>query len=270
MRAHETAIIDKTAEIDDTVEIGPYAVIEENTIIRGGTKIHTHAVVKKGTRIGRDCAIHCGAVLGDTPQDTKFKGEETYLIIGNGNVIREYATLHRASGEGNVTVIGDNNMLMAQSHVAHNCVVGNNVVLANLATLGGHVEVEDRVFFGGMAGAHQFVRIGELAMIGGGSVLFEDVPPYMTVAGGYRPWVCGLNTVGLLRAAIDGGSRNELKKAYRILYKSEGCMLAELIIRLGDELEMSPEVVHLIDFLKQTKRGVSRGKAGDLSQCDSE
>lgn len=265
MLAHETAVIHPKADIDDNVEIGPFAVIEKDTIIRSGTRVYSHAVIKKGTRIGRNCEIHHGAILGDTPQDTKFEGETSYLKIGDGNVIREFATLHRASGEGGETVIGDNNMLMVQTHVAHNCRVGSNVVMANLATLGGHCVVEDRVFMGGMAGAHQFVRIGSMAMVGGASILFEDMPPYMMSAGGYRPFICGLNTVGLLRAELSGETRSELKKAYRIMYKSGNCSLTTAIARISDELKMTDEVGHLLGFLKNSKRGICRGKQEQVS-----
>lgn len=260
MSVHETAVIHPKAVIEDSVEIGPFAVVEEDTVIKSGTRIYSHAVIRKGTRIGRNCEIHHGAVLGDTPQDTKFGGETSYLIIGDGNIIREFATLHRASGEGGETVIGDNNMLMAQTHVAHNCRIGNNSVMANLATLGGHCVVEDRVFIGGLAGAHQFVRIGSMAMVGGGSILFEDVPPYMTSAGGYRPFICGLNTVGLLRNELSGETRSELKKAYRIMYKSGNSSLKLAIARISEELKPTEEVKHLLDFLKNTKRGICRGK----------
>ena len=261
MKAHRTAIIDPKAELDDDVEIGPYAIIEEGTRIGAGCRIMSHAVIKTGTRMGRNNIVHHGAALGDTPQDIKFGFEESFLTIGDGNIIREYATLHRASGEGNETVIGDECMLMAQTHVAHNCRVGNKVVMANLATLGGFVEVEDRVFFGGVSGAHQFVRVGTMAMVGGGSMLFEDVPPYMTAAGGYRPIICGLNTIGLLRAELDPESRSELKKAYRIMYKSGCGPLEEMIQRLGEQLKPVPEVKHLIEFLSKTKRGISAGRA---------
>jgi len=228
--------------------------------IGGGCRIMSHAVIKTGTRMGKNNTVHHGAILGDTPQDIKFGGEESFLIIGDGNIIREYATLHKASGEGCETVIGSECMLMAQTHVAHNCRIGNKVVMANLATAGGFVEVGDRVFFGGVSGAHQFCRIGTMAMVGGGSMIFEDIPPYMTAAGGYRPFICGLNTVGLLRAELPAKSRSELKKAYRIMYKPGCGSMDEMINRLCSELEQVPEVQTLIEFIRNSKRGLCAGR----------
>ena len=259
MQAHETAMIHPGAEIGKSVKIGAHSIIEENTIIGDGTEIQTGVVVKSGTRIGRNCRIHHGAVLGDAPQDIKYRGEPTFLTIGEGNVIREYATLHRAEGEGNETVIGDRNMLMAQTHVAHNCRLGNDINMANLATLGGHVHVGDRAFLGGMIAVHQFVHVGVLAMVGGGSVLLEDAPPYMTVAGGYRPPVCGLNTIGLLRAELPSRSRSELKKAYRLLFKS-GLSVQNAVDRIKSELAPVPEVLELIGFIEQSERGICKGE----------
>lgn len=259
MQAHETAVIHASAQIGEGVRIGAYSVIEADTVIGDNTEIANHVTVKQFTRIGPDCRIHTGAVLGDLPQDTKFKGETSYLTIGRGNVIREYATLHRASGEGAETVIGDHNMLMAQTHVAHNCRVGSFVNMANLATLGGFAQVGDRAFLGGLCAAHQFVRIGTMAMAGGGSILLEDAPPYMTVAGGYRPPVVSLNTVGLMRAGLSQETRSELKKAYRILFKS-GETVSRAAARIRQELVQTPEIEHLAAFLDSSERGICSGK----------
>lgn len=259
MQAHETAVIHASAQIGEGVRIGAYSVIEADTVIGDNTEIANHVTVKQFTRIGPDCRIHTGAVLGDLPQDTKFKGETSYLTIGRGNVIREYATLHRASGEGAETVIGDHNMFMAQTHVAHNCRVGSFVNMANLATLGGFVQVGDRAFLGGLCAAHQFVRIGTLVMAGGGSILLEDAPPYMTVAGGYRPPVVSLNTVGLMRAGLSQETRSELKKAFRILFKS-GETVSRAAARIRQELVQTPEIEHLAAFLDSSERGICSGK----------
>lgn len=259
MLANETAIINAGAEIAEDVKVGAFCIIEADTQIAAGTILETGVVVKSGTRIGRNCRIHHGAVLGDAPQDIKYQGEPSYLTIGDGNVIREYATLHKASGEGASTILGDNNMLMAQTHVAHNCRIGSSVNMANLATLGGFVEVGDRAFVGGMAAVHQFCRIGTMAMAGGGSILLEDVPPYMTAAGGYRPSVVGLNTVGLLRAELPAAARAELKKAYRILYKS-GLNTQQAVGELEAQNFASSEAAHLIAFLKSSQRGICAGR----------
>jgi UDP-N-acetylglucosamine acyltransferase len=259
MQAHETAVIHPGAKIGEGVQVGAYSIIEADTQIGDRTVIGDRVSVKQFTRVGPDCRIHTGAVLGDFPQDTKFKGETSYLTIGKGNVIREYATLHRASGQDAETVIGDHNMFMAQTHVAHNCRVGSYVNMANLATLGGFVQVGDRAFLGGLMAAHQFVRIGDMAMVGGGSILLEDAPPYMTVAGGYRPPVVSLNTVGLMRAGLSSETRSQLKKAYRILIKS-GATLSQAAARIRSELIQTPEIAHLAAFLESSERGVCAGR----------
>lgn len=259
MQVHPTAVIDPGATLGQGVQVGAFSIIEADTMIGDGAIIGSHVSIKQYTRIGAGCRIHTGAALGDTPQDTKFKGEVSYLTIGDGNVIREYATLHRGSGEGSETVLGHGNMLMAQTHVAHNCRVGNHVNMANLATLGGFAQVGDRAFIGGLAGVHQFVRVGTMAMVGGGCILLEDAPPYMTVAGGYRPPVVSLNTVGLMRAGVSPESRNELKKAYRLLCKS-GATLSQAVARIKEELIQTPEVAHLAAFLESNERGVCSGR----------
>lgn len=260
MEIHKSAEVDPGANLGQEVRVGPYSVIESGVEIGDGTAIHSHVVLRTGTKIGKNCTVHSSAVLGGEPQDVKFKGEESFLIIGDGTVIREGTTAHRADGEGASTRIGSDSMLMVQTHVAHNCIVGDKVTMANLATLGGFSQVGNNAFVGGLTGVHQFVRIGAYAMIGGGSILVEDVPPYMLVTGGCHPPVCGLNRIGLMRAGFSQEARRALHRAYRILYK-ENLSPQEAIVRLKEELSGFDEVKKLIDFLEiKSERGLSRGR----------
>ena len=196
---HATAVVSPQAHIGKNVQIGPYAVIEDHVSIGDGTIIGAHAVIHEWTTIGENCHIFQCASVGEVPQDLKFKGEKSTTVIGDRTSIREFATIHRATGEGEETRIGNDCLLMAYTHVAHNCVVGNNVIMSNAAMIAGHVVVEDRVVIGGMTGVHQFVKIGRNAMVGGASKLVQDVVPY-TIVDGRPAKAVGLNTVGISRA----------------------------------------------------------------------
>lgn len=255
-KIHETAVIHPGARIGKDVEIGPYAVIGENVIIGDGTKIGAHVVIDGWTSIGKNCVIFPSASIGAEPQDLKFVGEKSYVFIGDNTKIREFATVNRATGEGEETRIGSNCLLMAYTHVAHNCVVGNNVVMSNAATLAGHVIVEDRVVIGGLSGVHQFVKIGRNAMIGGASKVVQDVPPYVIVDG-HPAHVSGLNNVGMSRAGIGPEARRNLKKAYKILYRS-GLSLTQAIAVMEQELDACQEVEHFLRFLRNAERGICR------------
>ena len=257
-KIHETAVIAPGARIGKDVEIGPYAVIGANVIIGEGTKICPHVVIDGWTSIGNHCVIFPGASIGAEPQDLKFYGEKSYVFIGNNTKIRECCTVNRATGEGEETRIGNDCLMMAYSHVAHNCVVGNNVILANAATLAGHVVVEDRAIIGGLAGVHQFVKIGRNAMIGGATKIVQDIPPFVIVDGNPAK-VAGLNNVGLSRAGMSSEVRRNLKKAYRILYRS-GLSLPQAIAVMEQELESCEEVEHLMRFLRNAERGICRGR----------
>ncbi len=259
MHIHETAVIEKGAELGENVKIGPFVHIENGARIGDGSEVLGNAIIRRGTHIGPGCMIYHGAILGGEPQDVKFEGEESYLKIGSNTVIREYVTAHRADGEGESTVIGANCMLMANSHIAHNCNIGDGVTMANLSTLGGFVQVGERAFLGGLAAIHQFVRIGSFAMLGGGSIVLEDVPPYMTAAGGYRPVVVGLNTIGLTRAGFSPEARSLMKKAYRIIFK-QGLRTVEAIEKLKNELPETREMKNIVNFLENTDRGISSGR----------
>ncbi|HEY3423633.1 MAG TPA: acyl-ACP--UDP-N-acetylglucosamine O-acyltransferase [Negativicutes bacterium] len=257
-KIHETAVVHPGTRIGKDVEIGPYAVIGENVIIGDGTKIAAHVTIDGWTSIGKNCVIFPSVSIGSEPQDLKFRGEKSYVFIGDETKIREFATVNRATGEGEETRIGSNCLLMAYTHVAHNCVVGNHVVMSNAATLAGHVVVEDRVVIGGLAGVHQFVKIGMNAMIGGASKVVQDVPPFVIVDG-HPAKVSGLNNVGMSRAGISLVARQNLKKAYKLLYRS-GLSLAQAIAVMEQELESCEEVEHFLRFLRNAERGICRGR----------
>lgn len=253
---HETAVVSPGAHIEKNVEIGPYSVIGEHVEIEEGTKIGPHVVISGWTHIGRDCKIFQGSSIGEDPQDLKFKGEKSYTIIGDRTTIREGVTIHRATGEGEETRVGNDCLLMALTHVAHNCVVGNHVIMSNVASLAGHAVVEDRVVIGGMAGVHQFVKIGRNAMVGGMAKLTQDVVPY-TIVDGHPAKVVGLNAVGISRAGIPQASRRAIKQAYKLLYRS-GLTLKQAINLIEQEVDNCEEVEHLLRFLRNAERGICR------------
>jgi len=255
---HDTAVIHPGARIGKNVQIGPYAVIGENVIIDEGTKIGPHVVITGWTSIGKDCVIFQGASIGEEPQDLKFAGEKSYVFIGDRTKIRECATVHRATGEGEETRIGTDCLMMAYTHVAHNCIVGNNVIMSNAATLAGHVVVEDRAVIGGLTGVHQFVKIGRNAMVGGASKIVQDVVPY-TIVDGHPAKVAGLNSVGMARAGIDLDSRRNIKKAYKLLYRSS-LSLAQAISMIEQEVDSCSEVEHFLRFLRNAERGICRSR----------
>lgn len=260
MTIHPTAVIDPGAELAAGVQVGPFCVIGPGVTIGENTTLESHVVVGENTSIGADCQIREGAVLGGPPQDHKYKGEPTYLIIGQRNIIREFVTIHRATGEGEATRIGDGNMIMAYCHIGHNTEIGNNIVMANQVGISGHCVVEDRVVFGGIVGLHQFVRVGKLAMIGGMSKVVTDVPPFMMVDG--RPTeVVGLNVLGLRRAGIAVQTRIGLKQAFRLLYRS-GLNLTQGIEAVFNEVDASDEREYLLEFLTNIRRGYA-GRQND-------
>lgn len=250
---HPTAIVDPSAEIGQGVSIGPFSLIGKNARIGDDTQIDSHVVIDTNTTLGRDCRVMSCAVLGGPPQDYKFKGEQTYLRIGDGNIIREYVTIHRASGEGEATVIGDNNMLMAYCHIGHNCDIGSNITMANYVGISGHTLVEDKVVFGGIVGVHQKVRIGELAMIGGLSKVVQDVPPF-AMADGRPTRVCDLNVIGLRRNGVTSKVRSEIKQAYKLLYRSN-LNMSQALEAIENELEPSDELQYLLDFIRNIRLG---------------
>lgn len=264
---HPSAVVSPRAELDTGVEVGPYAVIGPHVRIGRQTWIGPHAVIEGHTTIGSENRIFQFASVGAIPQDKKYRGEKSVLIIGDRNVIREFATLHPGTaGGGAVTRIGDDNLFMAYSHVAHDCCIGNSVVLANCATLGGHVVVEDYVGIGGLVGIHQFVRIGESAYLGGGSMVSQDVPPYCLVNGN-RAHLIGLNVVGLRRRGFTAEQMSLIKRAYRTLFH-EGLPLKEALDKLQQEGPPTPEVAHLVEFIAASQRGICRPRGDELPEAE--
>ncbi|MBI4775917.1 MAG: acyl-ACP--UDP-N-acetylglucosamine O-acyltransferase [Deltaproteobacteria bacterium] len=257
MSIHATAIVHRDAELASDVSVGPYSIIESGVQIGSGTEIGPHVVIKPYTTIGRGCRIYQFASIGEIPQDLKFKGEKSYLVIGDNNQIREYVTMNRGTeGGGGITRIGNNNLFMAYAHVAHDCSIGNHAILANAATLAGHIQVADYASIGGLVAIHQFVRVGEHAFIGGKSAVTLDIPPFM-LASGDRATLHGVNTTGLSRRGFSDEIVQALKKAYRILFRS-GLKLAEAMDKVREELGGIPEIERLLDFLNTSERGITR------------
>jgi UDP-N-acetylglucosamine acyltransferase len=260
MKIHPTAAIDSSAELGEDVEIGAYSVVGAEVVIGNGTTLRPHVVVEPYVTLGSSCEIYSGAVLGGVPQDRKFKGEKSFLIVGDNNIIREHVTIHRAAGAGNETRIGDGNQIMAYCHIGHNCLVGNGIMMSNMVGLAGHVQVEDKVVFGAISGIHQFVRVGTLAMIGGYSKVVQDIPPYMMADG--RPCkVLDLNVIGLRRSGVSSRARADLKQAYKLLYRSSMNM-SQAIETIEGELESTPERDYLLDFIRKIRFGAN-GRQND-------
>jgi len=251
---HPTAIIDDSVSLGSDVEIGPYVVIKNDTVVGNGTKIDSHCIIGPWVTIGNRCEIYGGASIGAPPQDIRYKGDRSYIIIGNNNIIREYVTIHRATGKDKATIIGDDNFLMAYSHIAHNCKIGNGVTMANSTNLAGYVEIFDKAVIGGIVGIHQFVRIGRLAMVGACSKVVQDVLPF-SIVDGHPAMAYGINTVGLRRAGYSPEMRSLIQKAFRIFYFSNPNRTKSLTI-LEEELNDIPEIEDMISFVKNSKRGI--------------
>jgi UDP-N-acetylglucosamine acyltransferase len=254
---HPSAIVNPKAEIDTDVEIGPYTIIAENVFLKSGTVIGPHVTIDPYVSIGANCHIFQYASIGAEPQAVKFKGEKTYVKIGRGTTVREFATINRGTAFGTgVTEIGEDNLLMAYCHVAHDCQTGRGVILANNATLAGHIVIGDYVTVGGLVAIHQFVRIGAYAYIGGKSAVPKDIPPYV-IAACDRARLHGLNRVGLKRHGFSESTVNALKKVYRIFFRF-GITLNEAIERAQAEVDHLPEVNNFINFIKSSQRGITR------------
>lgn len=255
---HPTAIVDPKAELGADVEVGPHAIVEANVRVGEGTTIGANAWLTGWTEIGRANQVHFGAVVGHLPQDTAFSGGVTRVRIGDRNIIREYATIHRGTKEGTETVLGSDNFLMATAHVAHNCRVGDRCVIANGVLLAGYVELGDRAFVSGNVVVHQFVRIGRLAMIGGNARVSKDVPPFALVEG--NSIVRAMNVVGMRRAGMSSEARTRVKDAYRTLYR-RGLAWDAALARLTAEADL-PELREIVAFLADSKRGLCWMRGG--------
>ncbi len=256
MGIHSTAVIDPRAEIHAEAEIGPYVVVDGVVRIKRGSRIMAHSYITGWTEIGEDNEIHPGVVLGDAPQDKAYRGEESYLRIGDHNIFREHAQVHRGTAPGSSTVIGNHNFLMASAHVGHNCRLGDHIVIANGALLGGYVEVGNDAFISGHCVVHQFVRVGELSLMRGLSGTSRDVPPYSIVDWQHR--VRGVNVVGLKRAGFDEQRIRRIKEAFRVLFR-KGRNLSLAVKEIEGDGGASTDVMALLEFIKSSKRGVCFG-----------
>jgi UDP-N-acetylglucosamine acyltransferase len=251
---HPTAVIHPGAKIGTDVAIGPYCVIGEHVQLGDGTVLQSHVVVDGRTTIGRRCQLFPFACIGMKTQDLKYAGGVTFAEVGDNTVLREFVTVHTGTKEGEVTRIGAGCLIMAYCHVAHGCVVGNEVIMSNLAQLAGEVKIEDRAIIGGMTGVHQFCRVGTMAMVGGATKVRQDCPPYMIIDGS-EATVIGPNIVALQRRGVNEEARTALKEAYRLLYR-EGLNRSQALERIKYEVPDLPEIRHLTAFYAQSTRGV--------------
>jgi UDP-N-acetylglucosamine acyltransferase len=267
MNIHPTATIHPKAELGPGVSVSPYAVIGEHVRLGEGTSVGPHAVIEGWTTIGQGCDIGVGAALGGAPQDLKYHGQRSFLRIGDYTCIREYVTIHRSAEEDGATVIGAHDFLMAYAHVAHDCRLGDYVIMVNYAGLSGYVEVEDRAFISGHNAVHQFVRIGYLAMVSGASRVVKDIPPFM-IAEGNPTRIRGLNVVGMRRLGLGLKARAEIRRAYRLLYRS-GLNTSQALERIRQEGLGGSEVQRLIAFVEGAKRGICGGvRPGGAGSAD--
>ncbi len=254
MNQHPGAIVSSRAKIGEDVTIGPFAVIEDDVVIGNGCSIDSNVSVKSGARIGNNVKIYHGAAVAGPPQDLKFAGEKSELIVGDNTIIREFVTLNRGTKAYGKTEIGKNCLFMAYSHAAHDCIIGDNVILANSVQMGGHVEIGDWAIIGGGTVIHQFSLIGEHAMIGGGFRVTQDILPYSVVAG-YPLRCLGINSIGLKRRGLPEETIAILKKLFRYLM-SKKMNTTQALEKIEREIEKIPEVINVLDFLNKSERGV--------------
>ena len=256
-KIHPTAIIDTTAELDSSVEVGPYAIIGANVKIDAGTRVAGHVIINGPTNIGKNNHIFQYSSLGEAPQDKKYNGEPTLLEIGDNNTIREFCTFNRGTiQDKGITKIGNDNWIMAYVHIAHDCTIGNHTILANNSSLAGHVDMDDYAILGGFTLIHQFCKIGSHVITAVGSVVFKDIPPYVTAAG-YDAKPHGINAEGLKRRGFSAESILQIKRAYKALYRN-GLTLEEAKIELAAMQGSTPEIALLTDFLNVSTRGIIR------------
>lgn len=257
MAIHPTAVIERGAELDPTCEIGPYAVVGPHVKMGPGNVVKSHAVVTGHTTFGSGNVVFPHAVIGEIPQDLKYRGEPTTLLVGDRNVFREFATVSiGTAGGGGVTRVGSGGLFMASSHVGHDCQIGDGAIIANSVALAGHVTLEDHVHFGGLSAAHQFTRVGRFAFVSGMTGVGMDVPPYC-FASGSRAELAGVNVIGLQRGGFSEEQVGRVKQAYKIAFRSN-LQLAEAIAQLDAELGQHPEIAHLVAFLRGSQRGITR------------
>lgn len=254
---HKTAIIHRNADVADDCEIGPYCVIGEGVRLGAGCRLISHVVIEGPTRIGKNNTFYPFCSVGQRTQDLKYKGEPTHLAIGESNSFREYVTINRATSPGDKTIVGSHNAILAYSHIAHDCVLGNHIVISNCGTLAGHVIVEDRVIIGGLTAVHQFCRIGRMAITGGCSKVVQDVPPFM-MADGNPAEVRTINKVGLERNGVSDDVQKHLRSAFKMLYRESGLNIGDAVAKIRSDLPQGAEIKQLCDFVSETERGISR------------
>jgi UDP-N-acetylglucosamine acyltransferase len=252
---HSTAVIHPEVQIAEGVSVGPYSVIGPGVRIESGTEIASHVVIEGPTKIGKNCKFYPFASIGQIPQDLKFHGERSELIIGDGNIFREFVTFHRGTeGGGKRTLVGNDNFFMAYTHVAHDCKIGNMVIMGNAATLAGHVTIDDHSSVGAFSGVHQFCRVGKYGFVGGYSVITKDVLPYSKTVGN-RPHCYGMNPVGLRRKGFDEDKLKTIKHAFRLLLRSK-LNTSQALEAIAIEVPQIEEIRYLIDFIRTSKRGI--------------
>ncbi|PCJ19134.1 MAG: acyl-[acyl-carrier-protein]--UDP-N-acetylglucosamine O-acyltransferase [Candidatus Cloacimonadota bacterium] len=255
---HPTAHVSEGVELGENVVIGPYSIVEKNAVIGDGSIIKSHVFIGEDTTIGKENTIYQGAIVGSLTQDLKYQGGRTFLDIGDNNIIREYVTINRGTGDGERTIVGNQNTFLAYTHIAHDCILGNKIIMSNLSTIAGHSQVADSVVISGYVGVHQFCKIGTMAMIGGMSKVTKDVPPYVKVQGN-PAYVFGLNSVGLERNGVNKEDRRVLRRAYHYLYRS-GYNVSQAIEEIKKELEMIDVLLVFLDFLETSERGIVKSK----------
>jgi UDP-N-acetylglucosamine acyltransferase len=252
---HATAVIDPSAELGPDVVVGPYCVVGPGVVLAESVRLGAHVVIERDTTIAAGCVVHSGAVLGGDPQDLKYHGEDTRLVIGPRTIIREFATLNRGTSARGTTEIGSDCLIMAYAHIAHDCVIGNNVVLANAVNMGGHVLIEDWVIVGGITAIHQFARIGQHAIVSGMSAVRKDVPPFVKAAGNPLR-LYSLNSVGLQRRGFSEPSRKALKQLYRLFFLSS-LNISQAMAAAQEQVEPLPEVLAFLRFVQESQRGIT-------------
>lgn len=263
MQIHSTAIVHPKASLADDVEVGPFCLIGEHVMIGKATRLLSHVTVDGWTEIGARCELHPFVSVGSPPQHLSYKGEPTKVVIGDDNILREYVTVNRATVQGGgTTTIGSKNFLMAYVHIAHDCHLGSHLIMANAATLAGHITIGDYAIIGGLTGIHQHVRVGPYSMVGGCCALGQDLPPFMRAAGGYRARIYGLNSVGLRRQGFSTDRISVLKRAYDMLFRS-GHRIAEAAKLVKAEFGDQPDVMTVLGFLEGTKRGICQSVGKD-------
>ena len=253
---HSTAVVEEGAQVGECCHIGPYCIIGKNVTLGKSCSLHSHVVIDGHTEVGNENVFYPFASIGLKTQDLKWKGGAAWTRIGNHNNIREYVTIHSGTDEGDATVIGSHNNLLAYTHVAHDCQLGDHIVMSNVATLAGHVAVEDRAIIGGLAAVHQFCRIGTMSIIGGCSKVVQDVPPYMMTDGNPAA-TRALNKEGLKRNEVAEETQAALKQAHRILFR-ENLTVSNAIEKARAEVPANPELDHLLDFFQSSERGIAK------------